>query len=81
MKVKLKLPKKRLDLKRQLEAGQIKILWSQQLADEETERQRQEAAHQAKVAEHNRLSKLLGACISKKGKASLFDQIQEKHKP
>jgi len=56
----------------------IKILWSQQLADEETERQRQEVADAARLAEHKRLSALLSTCIgsgNKKGKMTLFDEI------
>ena len=58
------------------ETGKITILWSQQLEDEEGERLRQEAARQARIAEHERLTKLLGTCMSgKKGKTTLFDEI------
>jgi len=76
LKIRLKLPKKRLDLKKMTEAGKITILWSQQLEDEQGERLRQEAAQQARIAEHERLTKLLGTCMpGKKGKTTLFDEI------
>ena len=57
-------------------------MWSQQLEDAEGERRRQEAAHRAKIQEHERLSNLLGSCLKgKKGSPTLYDEISQQIKP
>ena len=73
----MKLPKKLSGFKNLSSKGsdKIKIIWSQQLEDQELKQQREEAEKQERLAEDKRITNILS------GVHSSFDDIQKMSTP